>query len=145
MAQAKTGDLVRAHYTGKLEDGTVFDSSFEREPLLFNIGKGEVIPGFENTVIGMNEGETKTVSIPPRDAYGDYIDNLIFIIKKSDFPPDIEPQLGMMLHGQSESGESISGTIKEIKENTIVLDVNHPLAGKTLTFEIKLMEVISPQ
>jgi FKBP-type peptidyl-prolyl cis-trans isomerase 2 len=144
MAEAKTGDLIRAHYTIKLEDGTVFDSSLEREPLLFSIGKGDVIPGFENTVTGMKEGETKTVSIPPKDAYGNYVDNLVFVLKRSDLPPDIEPKLGVMLHGQSESGESISGTIKEIKEKTITLDVNHPLAGKTLIFEIKLLEIISP-
>ena len=141
MTQVKTGDIVRVHYTAKLEDDTVIDSSLEREPLEFCTGQGMVIPGFDNAVIGMKEGEAKTVSIPPEEAYGDYKENLRLVIKKSHLPPDIEPKMGMMLHGKSEDGMSINATVKKIKGELITLDANHPLAGKTLIYEIQVIGV----
>ena len=141
MTQTKKGDIVRVHYTGKLADGTVFDSSMEREPLEVCIGQGMVVPGFDKALIGMNKGDTKTVKIPPEEAYGNYVEGLNLVIKKEHLPPDIEPQVGMMLHGRADDGENIDATITKVRGDFITLDANHPFAGKTLTFEIQLVDI----
>jgi peptidylprolyl isomerase len=142
MRQAKTNDLVRVHYTGSLEDGTVFDSSLDRQPLEFKIGHGVIIPGFENGIIGMNEGDTKVVSIQPEDAYGMHRNELVGVIERVRVPNNIKPEVGMVLKVRSPEGEMIKVTVTDVNETSVTLDMNHPLAGKELIFEIKLIEVI---
>ncbi|MGQ9571521.1 MAG: FKBP-type peptidyl-prolyl cis-trans isomerase [Thermodesulfovibrionales bacterium] len=141
MLKAKDGDNVKVHYTGTLEDGTVFDTSLGREPLQFILGKGQLIKGFEDAVIGMSVGETKTVRIPYDEAYGPRREELLLKFNKSDFPPNIEPQEGMLLDIRSPDGRFLMATIIEISDYSVILDANHPLAGKDLTFKIDLMEI----
>jgi peptidylprolyl isomerase len=141
MAQAKQGDKVKVHYTGSLADGQVFDSSVEREPFEFVIGKGMVIPGFENGIIGMKEGETKNISIPAENGYGPYRNDLVGIVDRSKLPPQIDLKVGMMLQLRAPDGNAMSVMIKEIVEDRVTLDLNHPLAGKDLIFEVKALEI----
>lgn len=141
MTQAKDGSKVKVHYTGKLDDGTVFDSSKDRDPFEFTIGTGSVIPGFEKGIVGMATGETKTVTIPPDEAYGQKRDELIADVKKSHFPPDITPTVGQQLQMQQPDGRPLNVMVTKIEGEDVTLDANHPLAGKTLTFEIELVEV----
>jgi peptidylprolyl isomerase len=143
MAQAKEGDTVRVQYTGKLKDGTIFDTSDEREPLEFTIGKGEIIPGFERAVIGMKPGETKTATIPPEEAYGPHRDDMLFTIDRDQFPEDIQPRPGQQLQIQQPGGQAAIVTVSDVSELTVTLDVNHPLAGQPLTFAIKLLDIVS--
>ncbi len=142
MVQAKAGDTVRVHYSGFLDDGTVFDSSLDREPFEFTLGQGMVIPGFEDAVVGMDVGETKTVNIPSERAYGPYRDELLVSVERSQVPPNIEPDLGMELQIRTPEGTVTNVTITEMDEESITLDANHPLAGKDLIFEIKLVEIV---
>ena len=144
MAQAKAGDTVRVHYEGKLSDGTIFDSSLAREPIEFTLGQDTVIPGFEQAVIGMEAGESKDVSIPPEDGFGEYNEDLVVNIEKSILPPDINPQLGMQLEVSSEEEEETPRvfTIADIAEDSITLDGNHPLAGKEIAFKITLLGIL---
>ena len=141
MSEAKNGDTVKVHYTGTLEDGTVFDSSKERDPLQFTLGKGQLIKGFEEAVIGMSVGETKSVRIPSDEAYGSHREDLLLKFNKSDFPPDIEPKGGLVINLVSPDGRNLLATITEISGDSITLDANHPLAGKDLTFNIDLVEI----
>lgn len=141
MIQAKTGDTVRVHYTGTLDDGTVFDSSMERSPLEFTIGKGQVIPGFENGVLGMTPGDTKSVTITPEDAYGEYNPEAVIRIPRDQFPPDINPQVGMVLQVSLKDGRPAQVVITEVGDADVALDGNHPLAGKNLTFALNLVEI----
>jgi peptidylprolyl isomerase len=142
MVQAKMNDKVKVHYSGALSDGTVFDSSLEREPFEFTIGQGMVIPGFEKGIIGMSEGDSRMVSITSDDAYGPYRDDLVGVIDKSRKPENIDLEIGMVLQMRSPEGSITNVTIKDIGDEGITLDLNHPLAGKDLVFEIKLMEVL---
>ena len=142
MAQAKTGDKVRVHYSGFLEDGTVFDSSLDREPLEFTLGEGMVIKGFEDAVLGMSVGETKTISIPSDEAYGPYREDLVAVVEKNMVPPDIDPKVGLVLQLRTPDGSITDVVVTEVNEDTITLDANHPLAGKDLIFEIKLVEIL---
>ncbi len=142
MTKAKRGDTVRVHYSGFLEDGTIFDSSLEREPFEFTLGQGMVIPGFENAVEGMDEGETKTVNISMEEAYGPYREELVFKVERSQVPPEIEPVVGMKLQVRMPEGMVADVTVTDLSESSITLDANHPLAGKDLIFEIKLMEIV---
>ncbi|MEC4685760.1 MAG: peptidylprolyl isomerase [Nitrospirota bacterium] len=142
MVQVKAGDTVRVHYSGFLDDGTVFDSSLEREPFELTLGQGMVIPGFEDAVVGMDVGDTKTVNIPTDQAYGPYRDELLVAVERSQVPPNIEPDVGMELQIRTPEGTVTNVTITEIDENSITLDANHPLAGKDLIFEIKLVEIV---
>ncbi|NOY39111.1 MAG: peptidylprolyl isomerase [Nitrospirae bacterium] len=142
MVQVKAGDTVRVHYSGFLDDGTVFDSSLEREPFEFTLGQGMVIPGFEDAVVGMDVGDTKTVNIPTDQAYGPYRDELLVAVERSQVPPNIEPDVGMELQIRTPEGTVTNVTITEMDENSITLDANHPLAGKDLIFEIKLVEIV---
>jgi peptidylprolyl isomerase len=142
MLQAKLNDTVRVHYTVSLKDGSVFDSTEGREPFQFTIGEGMVIPGFEKGVIGMMEGETKTFSVSPEDAYGEYNEDLVVTIDKAYIPPHINPEVGMVLRVHSPQGGTTLVTVKEVSEETVILDANHPLAGKELTFKVKLLEIV---
>lgn len=141
MSQAKIGDTVKVHYTGKLTDGTVFDSSRSREPFSVKLGDGKVIPGFENGIVGMEQGQTKTVSIPPEEAYGPRHPNLVLEVNQSEFPDDISPEVGQNLQLKQADGRVIGVTVTSIEKEMVTLDANHPLAGQTLTFEIELLEV----
>lgn len=141
MAQAQTNDTVKVHYTGRLNDGTVFDSSVEREPLQFTLGEGQVIPGFENAVIGMTAGESKTVTIAADQAYGPRRDDLILAVERDQFPPDITPEVGQQLQVRQTNGDVALVTVAEVGEAAVKLDANHPLAGHDLTFEIQLVEI----
>ena len=142
MVQARMNDKVKVHYSGTLSDGTIFDSSLEREPFEFTIGQGMVVPGFENGIVGMNEGETKTVSISADDAYGPYKDDLVGVIDKSRIPEDIDLDVGMVLQMRSPEGGITNVTVADISDAGVTIDLNHPLAGKDLIFEIKLLEVL---
>ncbi|MGR3309599.1 MAG: FKBP-type peptidyl-prolyl cis-trans isomerase [Candidatus Brocadiales bacterium] len=142
MSQAKIGDTVKVHYCGTLEDGSVFDSSREREPFEFTIGQKMAIPGFEKTIVGMEIGETKTVSFPPEDAYGPYKDGLLVVFERSQVPPDTDPQVGMKLQLRSPEGMAVNAVVTNVTEDKITFDVNHPLAGKALKFEIQLLEIL---
>ncbi len=142
MSKVKEGDTVKVHYTGKLtEDGTVFDSSREREPLEFTLGDGKLIPGFENAVIGMEEGDSTTVELDSEDAYGERREDLELEVSKSDLPDNIDPQVGMQLQmQQQENGQAVPVQITAVEDEYVKLDANHPLAGKDLTFDIELIE-----
>lgn len=139
---AKEGDQVKVHYTGKLkEDGSVFDSSRDREPLAFKIGAGQIIPGFENSVVGLEEGDKTTVEVTPEDGYGEYVAERIFEVDKAQVPEDLNPQIGQTLQVKSQDGQTAQVVVNEIKDQSIVLDANHPLAGKDLVFDIELVTV----
>lgn len=142
MTQANLGNTVKVHYTGKLEDGTVFDTSTDRAPLEFTIGQGQIIPGFEQAVIGMQPGETKTATISSDDAYGPHRDDMVIEVDRSHFPPDLEPEVGQQLQLRQSNGQSIVVLVTDVSEQSATLDANHPLAGKDLTFEIELVEVV---
>ena len=143
MAEAKANDTVKVHYTGRLSDGAVFDSSLSREPLEFTIGQKMVIPGFEEGVIGMTVGETRTVSIASQDAYGPYLEDLVGSIRRTQIPPNIDLQVGAMLQMQTPDGGNMLVVIKDLTDEMVTLDANHPLAGKDLAFEINLLEIAS--
>ena len=141
MAQVKDGDSVKVHYTGTLEDGTVFDSSREREPLEFTLGSDMLIAGFEKAVVGMGIGDATKVTIPADEAYGQRNDEMVIDVAKDQVPEHITPEIGMLLQLESEGGV-MEVVITDVKEDGITLDANHPLAGKDLTFEIELVEIV---
>lgn len=141
MAQAKTGDTVKVHYTGKLDDGTVFDSSVDREPLQFTIGQGQLIPDFEQAVIGMNPDESKTVQIPADKAYGPHREDMVIKVERSNLPADLDPKVDQKLQMRHPDGQATVVTVTEVNDADITLDGNHPLAGKDLTFDIQLTEI----
>ncbi|MDB2606720.1 peptidylprolyl isomerase [Zobellia sp.] len=143
MSQVKENDKLKVHYTGKLATGEVFDSSVERgEPLEFTLGRGELIPGFEKGLIDMKVNEKKTVNIPKEEAYGEPKTELIQEVPKSQLPQDIEPKVGMGLVSQTQSGQEINLLVTDVKEESIVVDGNHPLAGKDLIFELEVVEIL---
>lgn len=141
MAQAKAGDKVKVHYTGTLSDGTVFDSSLEREPLEFTLGEGQVIPGFEEAVVGMEPGGTKNITLAPDQAYGDYNAEAVTDVPRDQIPPHIAPEVGMMLEVRLETGQPAHVIITEVSDESVTLDGNHPLAGKDLSFDLSLVEI----
>ena len=138
---AKDGDTVKVHYTGTLDDGTVFDTSVEREPLEFTLGEGKVIPGFEEAVKGMKVGLSKTVTIPVEKAYGPRLDDLVIAIERPQLPENLNPEVGQRLQMQQANGRLSVVIVTDVSEKTITVDANHPMAGKDLTFELKLVEV----
>lgn len=142
MTKAKNGDTVKVHYTGKLDDGTVFDSSLERDPLEFKIGETKVLRGFQEAIIGMSPGESKTEKIPAMKAYGAPKEELIFKVEKDRLPSNIIPQIGKMLEVQQSDGQRIPVEITNISEEEVTLDANYPLAGKDLVFDIKLVDIV---
>ncbi len=141
MSQVKENDTVKVHYTGKLSNGQVFDSSLEREPLEITLGQGMLIPGFEKGIMTMELNEKKTINIPVAEAYGAVQDELLYEVKKDQLPQDMAPEVGMGLASKDENGKEIQFRIAEVKEEHIVVDANHPLAGHDLTFELELIEI----
>jgi FKBP-type peptidyl-prolyl cis-trans isomerase 2 len=137
---AKDGDRVRVHYTGKLEDGQVFDSSRDGEPLEFTVGAGEVIPGFDEAVRGMSIGETKTVEIEPENAYGPRRESLVATIERARAQFPVEPQVGMRLALPLQDGNQLEVVVTEITDEQVTIDGNHPLAGEKLIFDVELIE-----
>lgn len=140
--QAQQGDKVKIHYKGKLDDGSVFDSSEGRDPLEFKIGDGNIIPGVEEAVLGMEPEETKEATIPPEKAYGEYRDEMIIEVDRSQFPEHIDPEPGQQLELKQSEGQNVVVTVTDVGEEKVTLDANHPLAGKDLTFEITLQEIL---
>ena len=141
MSQVKENDTVKVHYTGKLSNGQVFDSSLEREPLEVTLGQGMLIPGFEKGIMTMELNEKKTINIPVAEAYGDVQQELLYEVKKEQLPQDMAPEVGMGLASKGEDGREVQFRIAEVKENHIVVDANHPLAGHDLTFDLELIEI----
>jgi len=141
MAQAKVGDTVKIHYTGKLKDGTVFDSSLSREPIEFTIDAGQVIPGFEQAVVGMTPGDSKTEMIPMDKAYGPHRSEMVLEVTRDKMPPDLNPDIGQQLQIQQPNGRVIPVVITDVTDSNVRLDANHPLAGQDLTFEIELVDI----
>jgi peptidylprolyl isomerase len=141
MESAKRGQTVRVHYTGTLEDGTVFDSSHGGEPLEFTLGSGQVIPGFDEAVAGMRVGEAKSVTIPADQAYGPHRGELLLSIERDQLPDEMVPEVGQTLQ-MSDGRQTFPVTIREVGTDQVVLDANHPLAGKDLTFDLTLVEVV---
>ncbi len=143
MTQAKTGDTVRIHYTGKFPDGEQFDSSAGREPLEFELGKGQVIRGLEQQIIGMAVGDSLTATIPADDAYGPYRDDSVHQVARSELPEHIDLTPGGKLQATSNDGRTIVLTITEVTDEQVTLDANHPLAGKDLVFDVELVEIVA--
>ena len=139
--QAKNGDTVQVHYTGTLSDGTVFDTSVEREPLEFTLGEGQMIPGFEQAVLGMSVGESKTVTMPSEDAYGPHREELTLVINREELPGGLNPVIGQQLQMTRSDGGIAIVTVTDVSDSTITVDANHHLAGKDLTFEIELVTI----
>ncbi len=141
MVHSKSGDTVKVHYTGKLNNGQVFDSSKSRAPLEFKLGSGMVIPGFDAAVTGLTPGETVTATIPVDEAYGPYREDMVADIEKQNIPADFELEVGQRLEMQVPNGEAMAVTITDIKGDMVTLDGNHPLAGQDLTFELELVSI----
>ncbi|MGH7477742.1 MAG: FKBP-type peptidyl-prolyl cis-trans isomerase [Longimicrobiales bacterium] len=141
MAEARSGDTVRVHYTGKLDDGSVFDSSRERGPLEFQLGAGQVITGFDSAVAGMEPGQDKEVRIPADEAYGPRREELKVTVDRSQLPQGLDPEVGQQLQ-MKQGEETMVVRIAEIEAGRVTLDANHPLAGKDLTFELELVEIV---
>lgn len=141
MTQAKQGDMVKVHYTGKLDDGTVFDSSIDRDPLEFILGEGQLIAGFEQAVLGMTPGESKTEKIPADEAYGPHRQEMVVEVERQQLPDNIPLDVGQQLQIQQAPNQIIPVVITAISESKVTLDANPPLAGKDLIFEIELVGI----
>ena len=141
MTAAKEGDTVRIHYTGTLDDGTVFDSSDGRDPLEFTVGSGMIIPGLDKAIPGMDVGDKKTVEVPATEAYGPIQPGARQAVPRQDIPPEIPLEVGLQLQMQGPNGQVIPVTVAEVSETDVTLDANHPLAAKDLTFAIEMMEI----
>ena len=141
MSKVKDGDTVKVHYTGKLENGEVFDTSKEQEPFEFTVGNKAVIPGFEKGVVGMEVGDSKSIEIPAEEAYGAKQDQLVVEVNRIEFPDDITPTIGQRLQIRQQDGNPIIVTITDLAEDIITLDANHPLAGYTLFFDVEVIEL----
>ena len=142
MNTAKSGDKVRVNYTGRSEDGQVFESSVGLMPLTFTIGAGEVVKGFEDAVIGMYPGQRKTVSVDPEDGFGMYDNNLIVELPRESLPDDLNVQVGMDFEMEDEDGNVLPAVVIKVQEDTILIDANAPLAGKKVIYEIELVEIV---
>lgn len=142
MKKAENGNTVKVHYTGKLDDGTVFDSSKDRDPLEFTVGSGQVIKGFDQAVEGMSVGEQKTVNIPAAEAYGPARDEMVLTVKREQLPQNLELKEGLHLQLTQPNGSVFNVMVKDLTEDSVTLDGNHPLAGKDLNFDIELVEVV---
>jgi peptidylprolyl isomerase len=141
MQTVKNGDTVSVHYHGKLSDGTTFDSSEGRDPLEFKVGGGQVIKGFDDAVLDMKVGDKKTVNIPVEHAYGERSNDMMMEYPKTEFPADMTPEVGMELHMSDNQGNVFPVVIADVQGETVILDANHPLAGKDLTFEIEVVGI----
>lgn len=145
MNQVTVNSKVKVHYTGKLANGEVFDTSDGKEPIEFTLGQGQLIPGFEKGLIDMKLNEKKTINMTKDDAYGEVNETLIQEVKKTDLPQDMEPKVGMGLVSKSPEGQEINLMVVEVKEETIVIDGNHPLAGRDLIFDLEVVEIIASE
>ena len=141
-SEATTGDTVRVHYTGMLPDGTVLDSSRGGDPLEFTLGRGEVIPGIEQAIAGMSPGESKSIWVTADEAYGPHDDDLMLMVEKSRFPEHIQPEPGQRLRMRRQGVPPVMVTVVDVDGEEVILDANHPLAGRDLTFDLQLLEVI---
>lgn len=141
MEKVKSGDVVSVDYTGTLAGGEVFDSSEEREPLQFTVGAGRVIPGFEQAVVGMEPGESKKVEIPPEQAYGQYNAEMLLRVERGNIPAELELKVGLNIVGRDDQNNETRFTVTQFSDSSVTLDANHPLAGKDLTFDIKLVKI----
>jgi peptidylprolyl isomerase len=144
MAQAAIGDTVHIHYNGKLRDGTVFDTSEGRDPLEFTIGEKTIIPKLEDSIVGMETGDTATVEIAADDAYGPHRPEAVQTVERTMIPEHIDLTIGTQLQATAQNGQTIVLTVKEANDDTVTLDGNHPLAGEDLIFEIEVVEIVSP-
>ena len=142
MTQAQVGDMVKVHYTGRLTDGTTFDTSVERDPLEFTLGEGELIAGFEQAVLGMAAGESKTTTIPADQAYGPHHAERVIDVERHHLPSDLQPEIGQQLQMTRPDGTTLSVMITTVTETQVTLDANHPLAGQDLIFDITLVEIL---
>jgi len=142
MQQAKAGDTVRVHYTGSLADGSVFDTSVGGDPLQFTVGSGMVIPGFDEAVVGMEAGGRKRAEVPPGEAYGMVNEDMVFKVERSKIPAHIKPEIGMVLHVGASQEEATTVTVTAMDEEGVTLDGNHALAGKTLIFDLELLQIL---
>jgi len=142
MMQAKSGDTVKVHYTGKFEDGTEFATSINDGPLQFTIGEGQVILGLEQAVMGMSPGEAKTAEVLAEQAYGPYQEDKVVEVSRDRFPPHLELQIGTVLRMRKAGGEKIRRIVTTVSETSVTLDANHPLAGEDLTFDLELIEIV---
>lgn len=141
MAQAAKGDTVKVHYTGKLADGTVFDSSRQREPIEFTLGEGQLLRGFENAVEGLEPGQSTTTDLPAAEAYGERNEQQVINVPAEQLPENLDPEVGQRLQMQTDAGQTVVVTVTDARDDGITLDANHPLAGKDLSFEIELVEI----
>ena len=142
MEQAKSGDTVIIHYTGKLDDGSIFETSEDQEPILLTIGENETIQALEEAIVGMKPGETKTLKILAADAYGPYHKKLVKTVSRGVLAKGIKPEVGQELQATRIDGRKLTVTIKEFTEKSVTFDANHPLAGQDLTFDVQLMEIV---
>jgi FKBP-type peptidyl-prolyl cis-trans isomerase SlpA len=142
MSQVKENNTVKVNYTGKLVDGQIFDTSEGKEPIEFTLGQGQIIPGFEKGLIDMKLNEKKTITIAKEEAYGEINSALIQEVNKSELPQDMAPQVGMGLVSKTPDGQEMNLMVVEVKEESIVIDGNHPLAGKDLIFDIEVVEIV---
>ena len=145
MSQVKENNTVKVNYTGKLSDGQVFDSSEGKEPLEFTLGKGQLIPGFEKGLIDMKVNEKKTITIAKDEAYGEINKDLIQEVKKTELPQDMTPKVGMGLVSKTPDGQEMNLLVIEVKEESIIIDGNHPLAGKDLIFDLEVVEILETE
>lgn len=141
MEGIREGDQVKVHYTGKLQSGEIFDSSQGQDPLNLTIGQGKIIPGFEQALIGMKTGEKKTFDLTPDNAFGERKDELVHVINREQVPSDLKLEVGMQLALEGKEQDPIPAQVVDLSESTVTLDTNHPLAGKSLTFEIDIVDV----
>lgn len=141
MTEVKAGDTVAIHYTGTLDDGTTFDSSRDRDPLEFEVGAGQIIPGLDRALPGMAEGDTKTVAIAPEDAYGHINPDARQAVPRAEIPDHIPLEPGTQLQVETADGQTLPVIVADVTDDIVVLDANHPLAGETLNFEIELVKI----
>lgn len=141
MTQANKGNTVKVHYTGKLEDGSVFDTSEEREPLELTLGEGKVIKGLEEALVGMEAGESKTATVPADEAFGPHRREWVVTVERSKMPDDLDPQIGDQLQIKQSDGQAVPVQVTDVSDQSVTLDANHPLAGEDLTFELRVLEV----
>ena len=142
MAIVKEGDRVQVHYRGSLDDGSEFETSYESDPLEFEVGSADIIPGFNQALVGMQPGEKKTVKIPMNQAYGPYREHFVFEVERQAFPDGTNPEVGQVFEMRNEQDKAVHVTVKEVLEDKVVIDANHRLAGNDLTFEIELKDIL---
>jgi peptidylprolyl isomerase len=142
VGEAKNGDTITVHYTGKLSSGAVFDTSIDGDPLQFTIGAAQVAQALEKAAVGMSPGESRTVRIPAAEAYGPYCNELVLVLARDQFPAWLKPEIGQLLEVHVEDGESMPVVVASVSDSSVTLDANHPLAGEDLSFDMQLVEII---